>query len=112
MGEWSLGKFLTINKMIHYKGSYSSIRQYMPKKPEKWGINFWVLTDSVSKFIYCFETYCGKNLEVEVRIEGSRGEAGAAYGVVMKLLRGLEGKRYCVVMDFIFLFHTTFLRTW
>ena len=32
-------------------------------------------------------------------MEGPHGEAGAAYGVVMKLLRGLEGKGHCVVMD-------------
>jgi hypothetical protein len=61
MREWSLGKFVTIDEMmVRYKGSYCPIRQYMPKKPEKWGIKFWVLTDSVSKFIYCFDIYCGK----------------------------------------------------
>jgi hypothetical protein len=37
--EWSLGKYLTIDEMmIRYKGSYCPARQYMPKKPEKWGI--------------------------------------------------------------------------
>jgi hypothetical protein len=66
MKEWSLGKFLTIDEMmVRYKGSYSPIRQYMPKKPEKWEIKFWVLVDSVSKFLYCFEIYCNKNLEAE-----------------------------------------------
>jgi hypothetical protein len=103
MREWSLGKFLTIDEMmVHYKGSYSPIRQYMPKRPEKWGIKFWVLADSVSKFIYCFEIYCGKNLEAEITVEGTHGQAGSAYGVVMKLLRGLEKKGHCVVMDNFF----------
>jgi hypothetical protein len=75
---------LTIDEMmVRYKGSYSPICQYMPKKPEKWGIKFWVLADSVSKFIYCFEIYCGKNLEAEIRVEGRHGEGGSAYGVVM-----------------------------
>jgi hypothetical protein len=100
MREWSLGKFLTIDEMmVHYKGSYSPIRQYMPKKPEKWGIKFWVLADFTSKFIYCFEIYCGKNLEAEVRMKGPHAEAGAAYGIVMKLLMELEEKGHCVVMD-------------
>jgi hypothetical protein len=100
MREWSLGKFLIIEEMmVRYKGSYCPIRQYMPKKPEKWEIKFWVLVDSVSKFIFCFEIYCGKNLEAEVRMEGPRQEASAAYAVVMKLLRGLEEKGHCVVMD-------------
>ena len=98
--EWSLEKFLTIDEMmVHYKGSYCPIRQYMPKKPKKWGIKFWVLANLVSKFIYCFEIYCGKNLEVEVRVEGPWEEGSAAYGVVMKLLMGLEEKGHCVVMD-------------
>jgi hypothetical protein len=58
-----------------------------------------VLVDLVSKFIFCFKIYCGKNLEVEVKVEGPRWEASTAYGVVMKFLRGLEEKRHCVVLD-------------
>jgi hypothetical protein len=39
--EWSLGKFVTIDEMmVRYKGIYCPIRQYMPKKPEKWRIKF------------------------------------------------------------------------
>jgi hypothetical protein len=33
-------------------------------------------------------------------MEGPRGEAGAAYGVVMKLLNGLEEKGQCVVNSY------------
>jgi hypothetical protein len=51
-----------------------AIYHYIPKKPEKWGIKFWVLADSVSKFIYCFKIYCGKNLEAEIRMERPHGE--------------------------------------
>jgi hypothetical protein len=103
MREWSLGKFLTIDEMmVRYKGSFYPICQYMPKKPEKWMIKFWVLADSMSKFIYCFDIYCGKNLEAEVRIPVPTGEARAAYGVVMKLLGGLEKKGHCVVIDNFF----------
>ena len=69
------------------------------KKPKKWGIKFWVLVDSISKFIYCFDIYCRKNLEAEVRIPRPFVQAGVAYGVVMNLLHGLEEKGYCVVMD-------------
>ena len=56
--QWSLGKFITIDEMmIRYKGLYCPIRQYMPKKPEKWGVKLWVLADSVSKYVYDFEVY-------------------------------------------------------
>jgi hypothetical protein len=74
----------------------------MLKKLEKWGIKFWVLADSISKFIYCFEIYCGKNLEAEITMEDTHGQGGFVYGVVMKLLKGLEGKGHCIVMDNFF----------
>jgi hypothetical protein len=74
----------------------------MPKKPEKWGIKFWVLADLVLKFIFTFVIYCGKNMEADFRVERPLGESGAAYGMVMKLLFGLEEKGHCVVMDNFF----------
>ena len=92
----------TDEMMVRYKGSYCPIRQYVLKKPEKWGIKFWVLTDASSKFIYCFDIYCGKNLELEVRIEAPSGQGGAAYSIVMNLLQGLEDKGHCVVIDNFF----------
>ena len=74
----------------------------MPKKPEKWGIKFWILADASSKFIYCFDIYCSKNLEAEVRVEAPFRQGGAAYGVVINLLQGLEDKGHCVIMDNFF----------
>jgi hypothetical protein len=50
----------------------------MPKKPEKWGLKFWVLADSVSKFIYNFDIYCGKNLEAKIRVPGPSVQAGTS----------------------------------
>ena len=103
MREWLLGKFLTIDEMmVRYKGSYCPLRQNMPKKQEKWRIKFWMLLDSTSKFIYYFEVYCSKILEVEVKFEEPCGEGGAAYEVVMRLVQGLEDKGHCVVMDNFF----------
>jgi hypothetical protein len=58
-----------------------------------------VLANSISKFIYCFEIYYGKYLEAYVRMEGPYGEVIVAYGVVMKMFHGLDGKGHCVVMD-------------
>jgi hypothetical protein len=91
MREWSLDKFLTIDKiMVWYNGSYCPIHQYMPKKSEKWGIKFWILTDSVSKFNYCFEIYCRKNPEMGVSVMVPQAETNSAYVVAMKLLQGLK----------------------
>ena len=103
MIEWSLGKFVTIDEMmVQYKGSYCPIQQYMPKKPKKWGIKFWMLVDSVSKFIYYFDIYCGKNLEAEVGIPKPSVQASVDYEVVMNLLRGLKCKGHCIVIDNFF----------
>jgi hypothetical protein len=61
---WSLGKYLVIDKMmIRYKGSYSPIGQYMPNKPQKWGLKIWCLAYAVSKYVYNFSIYCGKSVE-------------------------------------------------
>jgi hypothetical protein len=103
MREWSLGKFVTIDEMmVRYKGSYCPTGKYMPKKPEKWGIKFWVLVDSSTKFIYCFDIYCGKNLKAEVRVEAPSRQGDSSYGIIMHLVQGLEGKGHCVVMDNFF----------
>jgi len=57
---WKLDKFITFDEMmIRYKGSYCPARQYMPKKPQKWGIKVWCLADSVSKYVFNFDIYCG-----------------------------------------------------
>jgi hypothetical protein len=62
MREYSLGKYVTVDEMmIRYKGSYCPVRQYMPNKPEKWGIKVWCVADSTSKIVYNFEIYCGKD---------------------------------------------------
>jgi hypothetical protein len=42
--------------------------------------------------------------------EGSRGKTSMGYGVVMKLLMGLEEKRALHGYGELFLFHTTFWR--
>jgi hypothetical protein len=48
--EWKLGEFLTIDEtMVRYKGSYCPARQYMPKKPVKWGLKVWCVADSKIK---------------------------------------------------------------
>jgi len=98
--EWTLGKYLTIDEMmIRYKGSYYLARQYMPKKPQKWGIKVWCLANSTSKYVFNFEIYCRANHEgVEDIPLVQHIEASVAHNVVKRLLNGQEGKGH-VVMD-------------
>jgi hypothetical protein len=101
MREWTLGKYITVDEMmIRYKGSYCPARQYMPKKPQKWVIKVWCLADSVSKYVYNFDIYCGKVENIgggDVPVE--RGDGSMAQSVVLKLMVGLEGKGHIVVTD-------------
>jgi hypothetical protein len=101
MREWSLGKYVTVDEMmIRYKGSYCPARQYMPNKPEKWGVKVWCLADSKSKFVYNFEIYYGKNPNgPEGQAPARVGEGNMARNVVLGLIEGLEGKGHVFVTD-------------
>jgi hypothetical protein len=104
MREWTLGKYATIDEMmIRYKGSYCPARQYMPKKPQKWGIKVWYLADATSKFVYNFEVYCGKNEDGPELAEPAQSGAGTgAHNVVVNLVRDLDGRGHVVVCDNFF----------
>ena len=45
--------------MISYKGRIGFI-QYMPKKPKKWGLKAFALSDSHSGYVYNWHLYTGK----------------------------------------------------
>ena len=74
----------------------------MPKKPTKWGIKVWCLTESVSRYVWTFEVNCGPNKGVP-GIKGSKkGEAMQGANVVQGLLVGLENRGHIVVLDKFF----------
>ncbi len=54
-------KYLTIDKQLFPCQSRCSFTQYMPDKPDKFGIKFWLLVDVASKFICNGIPYLGKN---------------------------------------------------
>jgi hypothetical protein len=97
---WWLGAYCTIDEMmVRYKGTYCPIWQYLPMKPEKWGIKIWCLADSITKYVYDFDVYMGKN---NVATEGPalpRGGGNLAQGMVLNLMDGLENEGRMVVMD-------------
>ena len=85
-------KQLSIDEgMISYKGRLSFL-QYLPKKPQKWGMKVWVLADSKLGYTYNWKLYCGK--EEEGRDREPLGER-----VVVELLSGLQNKGYHVYFD-------------
>ena len=100
---WNLGDRVIIDEMmIQYKSKYCGIRQYMPKKPTKWGIKVRCLTDSEARYVWTFEVYCGSKKGVP-GIKGSkRDKAMQGVNVIHRLLHGLENKGHIVVMDKFF----------
>jgi hypothetical protein len=100
---WKLGEFCTIDEMmIRYKGSYCPLRQYMPQKPQKWGIKVWCLACSVSKYVWNFSIYCGKSQVVRDEQPVARGEPKLAHNVVLDLARAIEGRGHVIAMDNFF----------
>jgi len=92
MKLWNVGKFLTVDEMmICYKGTYCPARQYMPQKPQKWGLKVWYIDNSNLKYFLNFEVYFSNehvvNEEVHVTQRGSYREARLVHNLVLRFLR-------------------------
>jgi len=99
--------FGTIDEMmIRYKGTYYPARQYMPQKPQKWGIKVWCLADFVSKFVSNFEIYCGKDPTIVNEASMPRGQPRLAHNAVLRLLTSNEGQGHVIAMDNFFFEHS------
>jgi len=69
-------------QIIPFKGR-SGLKQYIPKKPHKWGYKMFVLS-STSGFSYDFEFYTGKN---DNHLKPGEPDCGASGNVVIRLTR-------------------------
>lgn len=59
--------------------------QYIPSKPNKYGIKIWALCDSKTYYAYALEIYCGRNRNAAPEVK--QGER-----VVLSLTEGLNGR--------------------
>ena len=57
--------------MISFKGRLSFL-QFLPKKPKKWGMKAWALTDSKMGYVWNWKLYTGKEEEVATEPLGER----------------------------------------
>ena len=71
-------------QMVPFKGR-STLKQYLPKKPHKWGYKIFVLSGN-SGFAYDMEVYTGK--QDNVLLEGEK-DCGASGNVVIRLTRAV-----------------------
>ena len=81
--------------MIKYKGRLY-FRQYMPKKPVKYGIKVWMAADSKTGYVCNYDIYLGKPLT------SSRGEVGLATKVVLHLTEPFQHCNRHVYFDNFF----------
>lgn len=84
-----MGEYIVVDEMmIPYVGRYCRFAVYMKSKPIKRGMKVWALADSSSRYVYNLEVYVGKD-----------DNEASGYGVVMRMLKGLEGLNHTVVTD-------------
>jgi len=87
------GQNLSVDEaMIGFKGRIQW-KQYLPKKPTKWGFKIWSLADSETGYLLNMEPYIGKKDEKS---------DGIAYDVVTRLSQPYEGKNHHIWMDNFF----------
>jgi hypothetical protein len=118
---WSPNQQMTVDEsMVMYKGKYCPVWQYMPKKPVQFGINVWVAVDAISKYLWNFQVYCGKDgnpynedvasdLDLEYgELEGNdkqgveKGNGLQGRNIVKDLMADLGGRRHIVTTDNFF----------
>ena len=81
-----LEEHLSIDEQIVPFKGHHGLKQYMPKKPHKWGYKVFVLS-GVSGFAYDIEIYSGK--QDNVQYEGE-ADCGASGNVVTRLSRCID----------------------
>ena len=79
--------------MVKFKGR-SELKQYMPLKPIQRGIKIWQRCDSLTRYVYDFNIYSGKET---VQQEGTLGEI-----VVQKLTFSIEKTDVALCFDRFF----------
>ena len=102
---WNANVALTVDEtMIRYKGKYCPIRQYMPKKPTKFGVKVWVWADSWAKYVLNFDVYCGASTKYGEKKKKDSGKGVGKQGrdVVKDLVKDLHHRGHFVVVDNIF----------
>ena len=80
--------------MIGFKGRLAFL-QYMPKKPQKWGMKAWVLADAANGYVWNWKLYTRKEENIPT------SDLGLAHRVVLDLLDDarLKNKGYRVFLD-------------
>lgn len=76
--------YVTVDEqLVGFRGR-CPFRQYMPKKPARYGLKFWVLCDNKTSYVWNVQPYTGKT-------PGEPREINQGMRVVLDLCQGLKG---------------------
>lgn len=86
--------------MVPWKGRLS-FRQYIPSKPDRFGIKLYTLCESRNSYICDFDVYTGSDYNPDPTAEVSEERLGHSYHVVLGLLRrcAFLNKGYSLYVD-------------
>lgn len=87
---------LTIDERLLPLKNRCSLIQFIPSKPDKYGIKLWLLVDATTKYVYNQRPYLGRYEKVE------RGEQTVGEFAVTKLAEPIFGYGYTLTMDNFF----------
>jgi hypothetical protein len=87
---------LTVDEQLLPMKSRCRLITYMPNKPDKYGMKFWLLVNVDTKYVINIIPYLGAQERTE------RGDAPLAETVVLKLIQPVRGRGYNVCCDNFF----------
>ena len=76
--------------------SHCSFVTFMPNKPDKYGVKFWVLADVETKYISNIDVYLGAQEKEQ------RGSVPLVEFIVVNLSKNVKGKSYNITCDYFF----------
>ena len=59
--SYTPGENTTVDEGLEKFNGRLSFKQYMPMKPDKFGIKVWLLADTDTYYVPCFQVYLGDN---------------------------------------------------
>ena len=90
--HYSPGQCVSVDeRIVRSKGRFI-FRQYMPKKPVKWGTKIWALCDSITGYCFNFSKYTGQEMQGQT-------DVGLTTRVVTHLTEPLRKQGYVIYTD-------------
>lgn len=90
---YSLSAYVTVDEMLEAYRGRCPFRQYMPKKPAKYGIKMFALCDAKTFYTSNLEVYCG------VQPAGPNRRSNSVKDVVLRMIAPISGSGRHLTLD-------------